>query len=113
MQKIAYVAGPYSALTPEGVQANIDSAEKVARKYTKLGYFCICPHMNTAHMEDLQPYEFFLDGSRKIIRTCIDTLILMDNWEDSPGAIDEYTRAVSLNQESPELIHFIFDDGSE
>jgi len=111
--KVAYIAGPYSALTPEGVQANIDRAEYVARKYTKLGYFCITPHMNTAHMEDLQPYEFFMNGGKKLIETCIDTLILMDNYEDSPGAIDEYTRAVSINEVCPGSIHFIFDDGSE
>jgi hypothetical protein len=49
--KFAYIAGPFSSKTREGVEANILKATLAGIDVTKLGVFPVIPHANTAHPE--------------------------------------------------------------
>ena len=49
---ICFIAGPYRADTPEGVTENIAQARKVALDVWRAGHVALCPHLNSAHMED-------------------------------------------------------------
>jgi len=45
--QIAYISGPYTAPTPEAVEANILKAAAVAAEVAALGYAVFCPHTNS------------------------------------------------------------------
>lgn len=84
--KLLYLAGPYTSPTQEGKAENIRAAREVAVELWKRGYSVICPHLNTAHMEeDGIDYETFMAGDLEQVRRC-DGLILLKGWERSPGA---------------------------
>ncbi len=96
--KLAYIAGPYRAKTPWGVQQNINRAADVAAKYWLQGYTVICPHKNTALFDGLAPDDVWLKGGLEILRRC-DVVIMMLGWEQSEGAKAEYEEARWLGKE--------------
>jgi hypothetical protein len=87
---LVYIAGPFSAPTRAGVDANIARAVDLAVEVAKLGAFPVCPHSNTAdpRFEHVQPYEFWIDATMAMLRTC-DAIITVDGWEKSSGARGE------------------------
>lgn len=80
------------------ISINIYKARKVAIKYWKLGYVSICPHMNTAHMDNHCEAQVFLDGDIAILKRC-DIIVMMKDWEYSEGAYKERTVAKRYNLE--------------
>lgn len=83
---LIYVAGPYRG----DVDANIAKARAVAAKCYLVGHDVICPHMNTAKMDedtDL-PGEFWLRTTLNLLARC-DAIVLVDNWEKSQGTVAE------------------------
>jgi len=90
--KVAYVAGPYRAETEYELVSNIRVAEKAAVALWQMGYAVICPHMNSAHMGGVCQDKVFLRGDLEILRRC-DLIVLVDGWESSAGARDEYIQA--------------------
>jgi hypothetical protein len=82
---IVYVAGPYSAPTPQGVDANIQQARQAAIALWREGHVAICPHLNTAHFEDECPGLDFVKGDLEILSRC-DALVMLPGWEQSKGA---------------------------
>jgi len=86
--KLAYVAGPYRAKTKLGVILNIIRARRVAKKLWKMGYAVICPHMNSALMDNIAPVNTFLDGYIEILKRC-DVLVLQGKWKQSAGTLKE------------------------
>ena len=82
-----YVAGKFSAETRADVEANIRAAVSVGLEVARVGAFPVIPHANTAHpeFEYLQPYRFWIDGTRILCRAC-DALITVPGWESSSGA---------------------------
>lgn len=89
---LIYVAGPYSAPTPELVDANIANAGDAAITLWRQGHAVICPHLNTARMEDSLDYETVLAGDFVMIARC-DALYMLQGWEKSPGATREHVYA--------------------
>lgn len=101
--KIAYIAGPYRAENWEGVKRNIAHARRVAVRYWRLGYAVFCPHLNSAHLDDVVPDEVFLAGDIAILKRC-DVVVAMKTWSKSKGAAREIELADELQ------IEVIYDD---
>lgn len=97
--RLIYVAGPFSAPTRQGVEANIRRAELLGVEVAKLGACPIVPHCNTSHpeFEKVQPYEFWIDATMEMLRRC-DAIILADGWEASSGARGEQADAEKRGQ---------------
>jgi len=90
--KLAYIAGPYRATTPHKTQLNIDRAREVALKMWKSSYAVICPHMNSAHFDGECDDTQWLLGYLEILKRC-DLMVLLPNWLDSRGTIEEVNLA--------------------
>lgn len=87
--KVAYIAGPYRSATIHGTAQNINAASAVAEKYWQQGYAVICPHKNTAFMDGLIPDAQWIERYIQILSRC-DVIIMMADWELSPGATQEH-----------------------
>lgn len=104
---VVYLAGPYTADTPEGIAANIAVARKVAIELWEKGFAVICPHLNTAHFEvDCQcEYLDYVNGDLAIVER-VDAVVLLPGWRSSPGARVEcdvaHMRGIEVT-EYPEL----------
>jgi len=99
---IVYVAGPYREFTFDGVVHSVDEniarAMKIAAELWKMGHVAICPHGNTAHLDDftdITPKQF-CDGDIEILKLC-DAIIMTDYWKQSAGAVGEYEEAKRLD----------------
>lgn len=97
--KVAYISGRYRGKDLNTVFNNVIKAREVALKYWKLGYAVICPHMNTAFMDNSEIEDNkFIEGDLKFIQFC-DIIVMLDNWRDSVGAQIEHQKARELNKE--------------
>lgn len=96
--KVIYVAGPYRAATREGVELNIQAAKRVGLLVAKLGASPIIPHMNTAHLDAVDPSigdEYWLAATMELMRRC-DAVVLVPGWENSEGTLAEIDEAHRL-----------------
>lgn len=96
--KLAYIAGRYSGLTEEEIQANIRAAERVAMAMARRGYFPVCPHKNSENFHTLLPevpVEFWYEGDLRLLRIC-DVMVLVPGWECSTGVQREIEEARRL-----------------
>ncbi len=95
--KLVYVAGPFSAKTREGIEANIRRAEDVGIEIARGGDFPVIPHANTARpeFERVQDYPFWIEGTLELMRRC-DEVVMVPGWEDSKGARGERTEALAM-----------------
>lgn len=91
---LVYLSGAYSG----NIEANIQKARQTAIKLWELGYTVFTPHLNTIHFEkDCQiPYQDYLIGDLVILKRC-DIIFMLDNWQISNGARQEYDLAIALN----------------
>lgn len=96
--RLAYIAGPYRASTPNGVYENCQRARAVGVKYAKMGMFPVVPHMATQFMDGIQTDEFWLEGTMRLMDMC-DVVVMMDTWKLSTGARAEHDRAIELGKE--------------
>lgn len=88
MKEVVYVAGKYTAATPEGVQANIDKAVSKGAELAGEGFAPIVPHANTTGWEKFNPsltYRDFMLIDFAQIRK-VDSLYMLNNWRESRGA---------------------------
>jgi len=92
--RVVYIAGPYRDATGSGIDDNIHRAREIAKKYWRLGYTVICPHLNSAHMDGLIPDEEFLAAGLELLKRS-DIVVLVPGWEESKGTQEE--RAVALH----------------
>jgi hypothetical protein len=85
--KLVYIAGPYTASTYEGIEANIKHAERYARMIAAQGIGFICPHLNSQHFEDIESVEHtFWIAMYLTILKCCDAVFLVPGWSKSEGA---------------------------
>lgn len=87
MTKLVYIAGPISAPTESGVQANIDRGRDAGLKVWKLGAVAIVPHLNTPgsylNAGGISVEEIYL-GDLVILERC-DAMLRLPGWENSRG----------------------------
>lgn len=90
---LVYVSGPYRG----DVKANIETASQVAAQLWEIGHAVICPHANTAHFEErcTATWEDYIRGDLNMITRC-DALVMLPNWQESPGAVVEHGYATGL-----------------
>jgi hypothetical protein len=97
--KVIYIAGPYRAKTPWGVEKNIhkamDLAAQLVERCHALGAYPQVPHANTAHFDGLAPDDYYLEGTLETMRRC-DALLMIPGWEASSGARNEVREAKRL-----------------
>jgi hypothetical protein len=111
--RLAFISGPYRALTNEVVLANIRAAEHTALKYWKLGYAVICPHKNTSLYDGHLPDEVWLKGDLEILKRC-DVIVMMKDWQTSVGSTEELKFAlangIDIIFDSDDLTQFLIGD---
>jgi hypothetical protein len=90
---ICYVAGPYSAETPEAIQANVDAAIDAGNRLLDAGVGVIVPHLSHyAHARKERGYEEWMTLDFELLSRCCDCLLLLPGR--SPGAEREVRYAV-------------------
>lgn len=95
---IVYIAGPFRAKDPKDhweQEQNIRRAENLALKVWKLGYPCLCPHLNTRFFQGAHGIEdeVWLSGDLEMMLRC-DIILALPNYYKSRGAVAEVLIAV-------------------
>ena len=93
--RLVYVAGPYSATNAYAVQHNINKAWEMGCHVADLGAFPVIPHTNTMHMDGIQPYKFWAEGTMQLMTHC-DAVLILDGYIDSRGTKAEIKEAERL-----------------
>jgi hypothetical protein len=89
---LCYVAGPYSAETPEAIQANVDAAIDAGNRLLDAGVGVIVPHLSHyAHARKERGYEEWMTLDFELLSRC-DVLLRLDG--PSPGADREVAFAL-------------------
>lgn len=71
MSGLIYIAGAYSAPTPEGVRANVRQAIGVYMRFCDAGLTPVLPHFSHfAHLLHPRGYEFWMDLDFRLIEGC-------------------------------------------
>lgn len=93
---LVYVAGPYSAPTPEGVEENCRRAREVGVELSRCGrnIFPVIPHQGR-EIEHIGDYVYWCDATLELMRRC-DVVFAMSGWEESRGARGEVAEAERL-----------------
>lgn len=91
---LIYVAGKYSAGTPEQVERNIRVAQSwaAAINRTGLGVFAVVPHSLSRNIESSLDEETWRAGTLALSRRC-DGLVLLPEWQESAGSLGELAAA--------------------
>jgi hypothetical protein len=93
LSKLVYIAGPYTASTQLGIEANINKAREAALWCAEHRVFYFSPHLNSAFFEQWLPevpVSFYYAMDEEILSRC-DALLLLKGWQFSKGAQREYT----------------------
>jgi hypothetical protein len=94
LPKLVYIASPYSAPTPEGIEANVRRQMEVAHEVMDLGHVPFVPNLN--HYLDKvrkRTYDEWINADFEVIKRC-DILLRLDGR--SPGADREVKLAEGL-----------------
>ncbi len=97
MRMLVYIAGPFRAATPWGVESNVRIAEIVALEIAKLGHIPVCVHSMYRHFDKSLPDEFWLEATIEILRAC-DAICMVGDWKKSVGAQAELDEAKRLEK---------------
>lgn len=95
-QLLIFVSGPYSADTPEEIQANVDNAVAIGKALMAKGHYVIVPHSMT-HNWDLDTdltWAHFMDNCIEQLLVS-DAIFLLPDWRSSKGACIEQAHAVA------------------
>lgn len=90
---LIYIAGKYTDVTPEAIQANIDKAVMAAKILEQHGWIVFVPHVHYLPLG--LHYNDIMEQCKGIIQRC-DAMFMLDNWKDSKGANIELIEARSL-----------------
>ena len=109
--KKAYIAGRYTAPTPEQVEENVKRAEAIAWMYYLKGFAVFCPHAQTHRIhlrynnDEIFGYEDWLQADIAWLKEC-DVIVFVAGWEQSKGARMEHVIAKALGKE----IHYVIEE---
>jgi hypothetical protein len=104
--KLIYVAGPFTAPTPDAVRDNIRRAAALGHEVRKLGAGAIVPHLigapyihgaSAANHEDSFGYQWWIAETLEQMKRC-DAVIMVDGWETSNGSRGERDAARARRQ---------------
>ena len=94
MNKLLYVAGPYSG----DIEQNIKNAERVSINLIRSGFHVMTPHKNTSGYEQYEDeeitYQTWIDMDLNLLWRC-DALYVMKNSEQSIGTQNEIEFALN------------------
>lgn len=93
--KVVYVAGPFRAKTPWGIEQNIREAETLALEVARIGAVPLCPHTMYRFYQESLPDEFWLEATLELLRRC-DAIVLSPRWRESTGSKGEREEALRL-----------------
>jgi len=87
---LIYVAGPYSDASGElDIDKNIAKAMGIAKELWMAGHTVICPHGNSAHLDnDQMTNEDWVKRDLNIVAVC-DAMVMVPGWEKSKGSVRE------------------------
>ena len=131
--KLIYVAGPFSAPTPELIQVNINTAIAYGVKILEVGkdeWFPVIPHAMSSGMYneiinlttnklgtaqslyDLRKpnAEFWYKATMKVLNRC-DAAVFIPGWQKSTGCRAELARCI--DDRKPYFTMDVFGDGDE
>ena len=86
--KIIYIAGPFRGANTWEIECNIRRAEEWGLKVATLGAMPLIPHTNTRFFHGLLNDQFWLDGTRELLKRC-DGAFFTPNWIVSSGSRGE------------------------
>lgn len=119
---VVYIAGPYRANTPWGIEQNVRRAEKVGLHVAEMGAIPIIPHTMYRYFQNAMPDQFWLNACKVLLRrvaTAPHAALLVagtrngGRWLDSEGTLDEIEeiqrlgRPVFFYDELDQLRHWI------
>lgn len=107
--KIVYVIGPFRGKTPWDVHQNVSNAEKLGFKVAQAGAMPLIPHKNTEHFDGLLTDDFWIEGTKELLRRC-DAAITVSaidiDWTCSAGSRGEVLEFERLGRP---VFHSILD----
>lgn len=93
---LIYIAGPYSAPTPDGIKANCDRARACGRNVASVpGCFPLIPHQLGAAIEDIGDYAYWIAATLEVMRRC-DAVFVVYPHATSKGTHGEIEEAKRL-----------------
>lgn len=95
---LVYIAGPFRAPTPWGVERNVREAEAAVMAMIEASggsVVPIAPHMLFRHFDKCAPDEYFLAATLEILRMC-KAVYVLPGWERSSGTRGELEEAGRL-----------------
>jgi hypothetical protein len=87
-QPLIYIAGPYSAPTEIGILDNIRKACEARDRLIEHGWAVVCPHANTANMDNTNPGIYYRMDLALLARC--NAIYMLKDWENSAGAMMEF-----------------------
>ena len=111
---LAYLAGPFTADTPWGIERNIREAESAAAFIIthRSDVSLVVPHMMGRNFVGRAgTAEYWYDATMRMLEAC-EALVLLPGWQGSNGSRAEFRRAHELGLKiyaAPEDLAF---DGS-
>lgn len=104
---VIYIAGPYSAATPEAIEANVAIARQAGIAVMQRGHVVLCPHTMTYgwDQETGLTYEHFIRADLVLLERC-DAILMVGDWRSSPGAIGE----LQFAREHDLAVYFAVED---
>lgn len=95
--KVVYIAGPFRAATLWDLAEHVRAAERVALRVARAGAMTLCPHSNTWLFHGQLNEEFWLEGTRELLRRS-DAGVFIPGWTNSHGSRTEWADAEERNQ---------------
>lgn len=94
--KVVYIAGKFRGRSAWEVHQNVLRAEAASLRVAELGAMPLCPHKNTEHFDGLLKDEFWIEGTKELLRRS-DALWVFDpaHAEASVGTRGELEEAAA------------------
>jgi hypothetical protein len=92
---LIYIAGPFRADTPWGIELNIRRAEEHGLRIVKLGGIPVIPHTMYRFFQNSLPDDFWLEAGLALLRPCNAVAVTVDSSsaQRSRGTVGEIAAA--------------------
>lgn len=89
---VVYIAGKFRGANAWAVAQNVRAAEGLAMSVAELGAMPLTPHSIGAHFDGTLTAEFWLEGTKELLRRC-DAMIVLPDSATSQGTLGEIIEA--------------------